>query len=215
MSNVQINLKTSSQRASISKDRVNIYKQDSNNEYNEYNDNICVSYIDGTQNGLVRNLTLEFKYNANYYCSGIYKVAVTDDHGNTNYKEFVFNPYNINTSFEVSNANNVHEYTENEIFGVIVNKSFNIRTNGVLNYLVINKFESYSNLELDSKSPLESITIKNFASNTTIGSCSVYINNVDGDVYNIVRLLSSHSSSWLSPVKGYARNCPFSSASQT
>ena len=202
-SNVTIKIETTSEIANLTKNNIKILKHNGSSFEEEY-DAVCLGYIEDISN--VQNtkvLTIKFNYNVSYDCAGVYRIEVIDSHGNTNYKEFVFNPYDLTTSYvldsEEENRIYAHNFditnqdeTTTTVHGVIINKVFRVDVDANRNYLVVSRYPAYSVANLTN--PVNTITISDFTTSYTIGSCPVTIERVSDNIYSIsVNGLADHS----------------------
>lgn len=204
-SNVQIAINTSSSIANLTKNNTVTYKyNETTRVYEQEFNNICISYLETVGNtDTVKNLTLQYLYNADYDCKGIYRVYTKDNHGNSIYKDFVFNPYNLVTNYDISSSTRNYEYQENEINGLIVNNGFSISVNADLNYIVINKYDAYSNLNLKNENKLE---ITDFTKNYTFTgtTCIVTITPIN-NMYTVSISGDNHSCDGIYTIDVYNR----------
>lgn len=195
-SNVLIGISTESKVTGLSNDYVKIYKYDViDKEYDLISSNvgnICYSMLTSTTGTLPSSIEFRFNYNADYNCVGAYKLEIVDNFGNSNYKEFVFNPYVINNTFateEEGFINNIHIYND---VNIIANSFFTIKVNSNLNYVNIYKYPAYSNLTLDEveNSRIDMVTISNFVgiNKVDLGTCELSISDKGNGIYMIAAI---------------------------
>lgn len=183
-SNVIIATETTSLIANLVKSNLKVYKYGEANNLIENNyDASCLTYLENlTPSATAKYMSMRFNYDAYNNCSGVYRIEIADNHGNTNYKEFVFNPYEMATLYNLT-ENKFREYTENEISGVITNDTVRVDINSKINYMVISRYPSYSNLDLQE--PTHTVEITDFTSNHQIGTCGILISKIDDDNYSV------------------------------
>ena len=197
-SNVYVDVETKSSISGFNKDFINVYKYtDTKNDlgvvkwsFEKYEniDSQCVFYesnIDASY--FTSKLVLRFEYNKNINCSGVYRIEVKDNHGNSRFKDVVFNPYDINTSYNLDN-NNIHEYTESDINGVLVNNQIRVDVDSSLYYMIIKKYPSNTNLELDKLADklIQTVVLDDFSADKEIGdNCKVVVSKYALSVYSV------------------------------
>ena len=195
-SNVLIGISTKSKVTGLSNDYVKIYKYDVvDKEYDLISSNagnICYSMLTSTTGTLPSNIEFRFNYNEDYNCVGAYKLEIVDNFGNSNYKEFIFNPYIIENTFateEEGFVNNIHTYDD---VNLIANSFFTIKVNSNLNYVNVYKYPAYSNLTLDevepSKIDMVSISVFEGVNTVEVGSCELSISDKGNGIYMIAAI---------------------------
>ena len=192
-SSVNIHVSTTSKVTNLIKENVKVYKYDIENS--RYPQEPFVNYscytLSSDMNNSFSTGYIQFMYNSSVDCQGVYKVEVKDQHGNSNYIEFVYSPYSLNNTYIVDEHTSVYKYEENSTTGLIVNGGFRFEINSKLDYAIISRYKPYSNLVLDENNLIQTITIKDFANanNTNLGSCTLTV--IKNGSLHIVNIMST------------------------